>query len=344
MNVRIHTKDRKRSIEESAAESLAVLSRESSVEEMVRRNDNNTNCNNGEISKDDDDDTTHNLWMNKFRSDYLGYDLARKKLNAVQLEIADLNKKLKKALKTLNFYSITVQMTGRAYKETYMMCKSELSSFNETLPIELLSNLASSSSSSVSPIFTTSNNNNKNTNFDDNCIDACEQVDNENTLTTCNSNTNEETVPSEETLSLSSSSSSVHDNQKILKAKGIYTLACGFRVQLRKHSISKNTKSFLDALWLYETMICTFSKFDTVSDIILEGNYAYMIHGRYCDNPDDYYQKLGTNVRRFCSNGKLDSTESAQVCKAFNELIPFQGKNLASQNKDIITISDWTLS
>ena len=258
MNVRIHTKDRKRSIEESVAESLAVLSRESNFEEMVRRNDNNTNCNNGEISKDDDDDTTHNLWMNKFRSDYLGYDLARKKLNAVQLEIADLNKKLKKALKTLKFYSISVQMTGRAYKETYMMCKSELSSFNETLPIELLSNLASSSS--VSPIFTTSNNNNKNTNFDDNCIDACEQVDNDNTLTTCSSNTNEETVPSEETLSLSSSSSSVHDNQKILKAKGIYTLACGFRVQLRKHSISKNTKSFLDALWLYETMICTFSK------------------------------------------------------------------------------------
>ena len=336
MNLSTNTGDRKRSIEESVAESLVGLIGEFNDDEMVRTNDNNTNCYNGEILEDGDDETTHNLWMTKFRSDNLAYDLAKKNLNAVQVELADLNNKIKKTLKILNFYRISVEATGKTYRETYMMCKSELSSFNETLPIELRSNLESS----VSPISTTSNNicdyrksTNDETNFDDNCTGTCDQVENENDSTSRNTMVNEETLTSEEKHS-----------QKILKAKGIYTLACGYRVQLRTHSFSKNTRSFVDALWLHETMICAFSKFDTVSDIILEGNYAYMKHGSFCVNPDDYYLKLGAHVRRFYSNGKLDSIESAKVRKAFNELIPLQGKSLASENKDIITISDWILS
>lgn len=352
---------RERATEESVAESLAFLSRDVNTNEMIRSNDNNIDANSADVldgeNENEKDEPVYDLWINKLKDDKTAYDLAKKGLQRAKKEIGDLNAKLvdintklNKVLKTLNFHDKNVQTTGNIFRETYTVCKCEFKSFDETLPIELQSQSVESSTSAVIVSSNITVNNSINVNSDDKLYKSDLYESQTNTHNTVQDDKTPRRNPlnidltnvTQSSLHSSSSSSTLHENSKVLKARGIYTIACGFRVQLRKHNVSKNTKSFVDALWLHEMMVCMFSKFDTLLDITQEGNYEYMKYQSYCNNKDEYYYLLGSYIRRFCGNGKLDTEEKEKVCIAFNNLKTLNGKSLSSDNKDILSIADWS--
>jgi hypothetical protein len=131
------------------------------------------------------------------------------------------------------------------------------------------------------------------------------------------------------------------ESKRRTKPKGIYTIVQGFRIQYmcKGKRVSRNAKSFDDALWIYEIFVLIVEFPGTISSCVQLGNYDYMVYSNEVHNPDEYYNKLGGAIKRFGLSGKFNAEEFATAVKVFNALEDTDGDSLDKKGLDLISMT-----